>query len=258
METSTLITVYTSLLLAGLAGSLHCVGMCGPILASFTAVFERVRLTVEGHAAPTSAAPRFPLLLDLVGYHAGRIWTYAMLGLLAGVVGQKLRQGSALLGWQRPAAIAIAAIVVGTGIVMLGLIPGLRAGGALLECGSKKFAGLKFFAPLLQGRGWLPRLLLGAVMGLLPCGLVYAMLVVVAPLPHPLLSAAGMVIFGLGTLPALCGVVLASRWLPRSLRAQGVRLAAVLVILAGGWMLARAVLVSPQSESCPACASSNP
>ncbi|MCE9592351.1 MAG: sulfite exporter TauE/SafE family protein [Planctomycetes bacterium] len=45
-------------------------------------------------------------------------------------------------------------------------------------------------------------------MGLLPCGLVYAMLAVVATLPHPLLSASGMVVFGLGTLPALIAVLL--------------------------------------------------
>ena len=43
-----LLTLYGSLLTAGLAGSLHCVGMCGPILAGFAHVFEQVTPTVNG------------------------------------------------------------------------------------------------------------------------------------------------------------------------------------------------------------------
>ncbi|MCE9590826.1 MAG: sulfite exporter TauE/SafE family protein [Planctomycetes bacterium] len=249
MPPATLLAIYGSLFVAGLASSMHCVGMCGPILAGFSVAFQRAKLTVGGREI-SAAPPRFPLWLDFTAYHAGRIWTYAMLGLGAGWLGQSIRDGSAYLGWQRPASIAIAAVVVTTGLLMLGLVPLPRWTRVAGNCGS--LANLPLLAPLLQGRGFIPRLLLGAVMGLLPCGLVYAMLAVVATLPHPLLSGVGMVIFGLGTLPALTAVLLAVRIIPPSARLLGTRAAAVVIVAVGALMLGRAVWVTPDA-GCPAC-----
>ena len=56
-----------TLLFAGLAGSLHCVGMCGPILLSFSRVFDGTALAADGKARSGS------LMLDFGAYHAGRI-----------------------------------------------------------------------------------------------------------------------------------------------------------------------------------------
>ncbi len=249
MSMSAIITAYVSLLVAGLAGSLHCIGMCGPILLGFSQVFERSRVTVEGRATGRAWAGA----ADFACYHIGRIWTYAMLGLLAGFAGQGLRASGAWLGWQRPVSLGVAVAVVLCGVVLLGLIPGLRTDAWLTSCATRRFRGRAWFDALLHGRGAAPRLLLGAVMGLLPCGLVYAMLVVVAALPHPLLSAAGMVAFGLGTLPALTGVLVATRLLPAWVRAHGTKLAAVTLIITGGWMAARTLSASPQTGYCPFC-----
>ncbi len=82
-------------------------------------------------------------------------------------------------------------------------------------------------------------------MGLLPCGMVYAMLLVTSTLASPLHSALGMVCFGAGTLPALSAVVLGSRAAPAWLRARGTRIAAGLLVAMGVFMLARALLVTP-------------
>jgi sulfite exporter TauE/SafE len=88
------------------------------------------------------------------------------------------------------------------------------------------------------------------MLGLLPCGLVYAMLAVAVTLPSPLWSALGMATFGLGTVPALSAVVLASRALPRRLRAASPRLVAVGLILVGlfaTWRAARVEDTAPHA-----------
>jgi sulfite exporter TauE/SafE len=224
-------TLYGSMLVAGLAGSLHCIGMCGPILFSFSQVLE--------DAARRRGEPRPSLQLDFAWYHAGRIWTYGVLGLLAGWAGHGLRATSAHFGWQRPLAVALGVVVILSGLALLGVIPGLRFLGAPKGCEVGRPRGPSWLLAMLHAPGWLPRLLLGAAMGLLPCGLVYAMLAVAATLPSPAHAALGMVVFGLGTLPSLSAVLVAGRILPARLRVHGTRMAAIAVILAGCWMTVR-------------------
>jgi len=246
MELNSVLAIYLSLLLAALAGSLHCIGMCGPILAGFSQSFAAsTPLTVNGDA------PRRTVAWGFVWYHAGRIWTYAMLGLFAGVVGQHFREGTAFLGWQRWASIALAGAVVLSGIALAGIIPGLRLDVGTGGCGIGKLARFPLLASLVRGQGVAPRLLLGAVMGLLPCGLIYAMLVTVASLPTPIHAALGMVVFGVGTLPSLTSVLLAANLIPTRWRVHGSKLAAACVILTGLFMLGRATLAP---EDCHAAA----
>jgi sulfite exporter TauE/SafE len=237
MPISPLLPAYLSLLLAGLAGSLHCIGMCGPIVVGFS------------QAAGAGGLTRRAMLQDFLGYHAGRIWTYAILGFLAGLAGMQLRAGSTWAGVQQGVSIGIGTAVIVAGIVLTGVIPGL--GTRRLECGVKKLAGARWLGALIRQPGLAPRLLLGAIMGFLPCGLIYAMLVIVAAMPTPAHSAAGMAVFGLGTVPSLTAALGAGRlvqlggrnlpWLTR-LRAHGARLAAVVIILTGAWMIARAAM----------------
>ncbi len=254
MNSAALLTAFGSLLFAGIAGSLHCIGMCGPILLGFAGRFERTALTVNGEAvANDNDAPRPSLFMDFTCYHLGRIWTYAMLGLTAGWIGEGVRSGSIPFGWQRPVAIIMAVIVILTGVLLLDIIPRLRLDAITTGCGMQRLKQRTWFAQLMNQRAMLSRLLLGAVMGLLPCGLVYAMLVVVAALPHPGYSALGMVAFGVGTLPALTAVVAGSRYLPASIRAHGTRIAAVVIIALGVYMLVRTVAFSSPEAVCPFC-----
>jgi sulfite exporter TauE/SafE len=228
MNDPLLLTVLPAMLLAGLAGSLHCIGMCGPILLAFSGAMRR-----GGDAAGGARPRRFAS--DFLWYHAGRIWTYGVLGFLAGLVGQSLRHGSALMGWQRVFGIAAGAAVVIVGLALLGVVPGLRLDKAG-ACGIKKITSNAWLAALLRsGSAW-SRLLLGAAMGLLPCGLVYAMLAVVAALPSPAHAALGMVAFGVGTVPSLSAVLATAHLMPARWRATGTRIAAVFVIATGVWV----------------------
>ncbi len=214
-----------SLFLAGLAGSLHCVGMCGPILLGLAQALGGGKPGVQW---------------GFLQYHAGRLWTYGMLGLLVGWAGAELRHGAGELGWQRPLAVFASACVIAYSSAALGLIPGLRL---TLSAPAACLPGTQrpWLATLLEEPRPGARLLLGAIMGLLPCGLVYAALLVAANLPNPLTSALGMLCFGLGTLPTLTMVVLGGRLLPLRLRAGGSRLAAGLLLAVGLFMMARSL-----------------
>ena len=253
-----LLTIYSSLLMAGLAASLHCIGMCGPILLGFAQVFERTTLTVNGRPVADNRSAQQPrsLIWDFACYHVGRIWTYAVLGFGAGWLGQGIRDSSNYLGLQFPLAIAVSAAVIVSGVMLLGVLPIGKIDAWLAGCGAGGLTEKEWLINLTHYRGWIARLLLGVVMGLLPCGMVYAVLIVVVPMPTPLHSAAGMVIFGLGTLPSLTGVLLAHRVVPYRFRAHGSRLAAVTIIMAGAWMMTRTLIVmspSGDNDKYPSC-----
>lgn len=217
--------IYLSLFLTGLAGSLHCVGMCGPILLGFSRALGR-----HGRSG-----------LEFFYYHGGRLWTYGLLGLLAGWAGSGLRQEAIQLGWQRPLAVLLSLLVMVSGAAALGWIPGLRfelsSPGACLG-GARRWPWL---TALLRQPTPSARLLLGAAMGLLPCGLVYAALVVAATLPSPAHSAAAMLCFGAGTLPALSALVLGGRLVPLKWRRDGTRVTAAVLVVVGLFMLGRAL-----------------
>ncbi len=238
LNDGSVMAIYGGLLLAGLVSSLHCIGMCGPLLVGFSQAFQRA----DGHRG---------VAMDFVWYHVGRIWTYALLGFAAGVVGAGVRHGSAVMGWHRAAGIGIGVVVIFSGVALLGAIPGLKIESLIDGCAMHRWRRFDWFRSLLAGHGPLPRLLLGVVMGFLPCGLVYAMLAVVAALPTPWHAAGGMIVFGVGTLPSLTAVLAAAHLLPAKWRAHGTKVAAVIVVLTGVWMAVRAALPHDHGDHGP-------
>jgi len=212
--------LFGALALTGLAGSLHCVGMCGPILVGLA------RKLPEGRS----------FAWDAIAYHAGRLWTYAILGLAAGTFGQKLERA---WGGRAMFALILGGILLLNGALMLRRRNtrverwlAVRLGGVLRSV---------IAATGVAGRtGIVARVLVGAVMGLTPCGMVWMALVPAAAIGHPLLSSLGMLCFGLGTLPALTSVVLLERLLASRFRRHGRTIAAVGLILAGIWLCGRA------------------
>lgn len=208
-----------SMFAAGVAGSLHCIGMCGPILAALTASVD------------SPERGRVGTWLSLASYHGGRIWTYAVLGLLAGALGDGA-QRSVVLG--RPLAVAMAAILSLSGVLLL--TNRLGRWFSAPSCGG----ALAVVRPWLR-RGAALRVVAGGLMGLIPCGLVYAMLVAVAALRDPLSGALGMAAFGLGTVPSLSAVVLGGRIGSPLLRAYGPRVVGVALIVMGAWLGFRVV-----------------
>ncbi len=241
------LAIFGAMALAGLTSSLHCIGMCGPLVVGLGAGLDRGR-------APTRQSPtRRSLTRDAAGYHLGRLWTYMLLGLLAGTFGSGLRWA---LDGRRWIALVFGIVIVLNGAVLL--LPGVA--GAKGSLALRFAAGLRrllAWSGLQRTSGFGPRFLVGALMGWIPCGLVYAMLIPAAALPSPPLSALAMLAFGAGTVPALTAVVAAQRWASPGIRARGRALVAVLLLLAGGWMIARSVRsAGGADETCPLHSSS--
>lgn len=227
--------------LAGVAGSLHCIGMCGPILSAIAALPRQAELTIEGRSASASAGRVAGAARDLLWYHAGRISTYAMLGALAGLLGGRIRDALWLARLQDRLGLAAGALVVMLAVVLL-IWPTTRCGGVFESSRAPRaLAGVLGFLRALASQATpAARYLLGAMMGFLPCGLVYLMLAAVATTGHPLSAAAGMIAFGLGTVPALTAVVLAVRLIPIPWRRHGHRAAGAIAVIVGSVFLWRA------------------
>ena len=203
----------------GLLGSAaHCVGMCTPFVFM---VSRRYGLPAGAHIPWVAQA----------WYHAGRLTTYGLLGALGGMLGNALQVAGALVGLQRAAAVVAGCALVVTALTsLLSLSP---AGGP----GAHAAKLTSLLGRRMPGHPYG----LGVVLGLLPCGLLYSAVVAAMATGHALNGAAGLVLFGLGTAPALLGVSLADALFVRR-RALVNRLAQVFVLVMGAWFVWRAVL----------------
>jgi hypothetical protein len=196
METLTLPGFLVFGLLTGLG---HCTGMCGPFA---------LWLSDPGGDAPASHPS---LVWRQLSYHLGRTATYAVLGFVAGALGSALGVGGDLLGIRRAALLVAGGLLVAfAGAGLVGSLPlgRLEALGFVTRKVSRLLAGP-------------PRhpFLVGLLLGLLPCGPLYAALLAAAGLADWLQGGLGMVLFGLGTWPGLMLIALAGRWLARARRA---------------------------------------
>jgi sulfite exporter TauE/SafE len=208
-------------LVLGVAASGHCMAMCGPLVLMFGGGLTR---TSRFNQARTTAL-----------YHAGRVSTYLLLALPAGILGQTL----AWRGFSRGLAIT-------AGVMLLAAATG--AFHTRLLAPLARFAGhatSRASAAALQWRHGHPisgSLASGAANGLLPCGLVYAAVTAATAMGSIGDAALLMGGFGLGTTPALVAVAMAPAAVPADLRRRSSRLrpwllaaAAALLIVRGFW-----------------------
>ena len=212
--------------LAGLFGSLHCIGMCGGLVG----MFRQAQSVGNGEATqPPSFLQALPYWLLSNG---GRIGSYMAAGALAGAL------GGAATGIFKPEHVQNIGLMLSGGfLVALGLyLAGWWQGLVYLE---KLGGGLwqriqPRLSRLLTRRGWHKSLLIGIMWGWLPCGLVYSMLVWSMTIATPLVGASIMLAFGLGTLPMLLGLAALSENLDRLRRNRTVRQLLGAIIIAFG------------------------
>lgn len=197
----------------GLVGSLHCAAMCGPLLLAVP--------------APPGGPGRF--IAGRVIYQLGRMATYCLLGVAAGLVGRSLW----LAGMQRWLSMALGVAI------LLGFF--LSRKMAVSAPVVRMIAWLKTaMAAQLRQRGFRSLALLGMLNGLLPCGLVYVALAGAVARGTLLNGVIYMALFGLGTTPTMLGIGLSGKVLPLAFRLRlraaipvGVGLVAGLLILRG-------------------------
>lgn len=215
----------------GLAGSVHCAGMCGPLALALP--------------APGDRPPGY--VLGRLAYNLGRIVTYCLLGLVFGLLGQtfwlagvqrwtSITLGLALLaGWFASRRLGLSAPVIGA-------VGRLKTGmGALL--GRRSFAALA---------------VLGLLNGLLPCGLVYVAGAAATTTGGILAGAQYMAAFGAGTVPMMLGISLSGRLIPLPLRVQFRKVIPVTVCLLSALLILRGLslgipYLSPSLTGAHAC-----
>jgi uncharacterized protein len=226
--------------LGGLLGSSHCVGMCGAFA-----------LTI-GLGTPSPAANARRQLL----YSLGRIFTYSFTGAVAGFAGMRLQRHSI------PAfhAQTVLALVAGTLLV----VQGLHSAGVLPAFWKKQAAAgycpsQGLFRSFLTTPGWHNAFLAGLLTGFLPCGLVYAYVVLAAGSGNILYGAVIMALFGAGTVPLMVLTGVGTSLLTINARRYLFRAAAFCVIATGVITITRGVSwARPRGATgepgCPLCA----
>jgi sulfite exporter TauE/SafE len=214
---------------AGVAGSVHCVMMCGGIAGALS---MRAR-TVAGGSGIDAAWL----------YQLGRLGGYAMAGSIFGLLGNTI-QGS--LDLPRLATLLRFAGALLLILIAVRLLTGWNTLTWIEHLGARFWRMLHPVVRRAASSGGVSRtLLLGVLWGWLPCGLVYSMLLFAALSGDALRGGAIMLAFGLGTLPAmLTGSLLASR-LSGLLRQHDMRLISGALMLLFGIWLAWSAIPSP-------------
>jgi sulfite exporter TauE/SafE len=206
-------------LTTGLLMSLgHCTGMCGPLVATYA--------NAQCQACPSLGTAG--QLGSFLTYHAGRILTYACIGLVFGMVGQASRlTGSA--GFQGSLSLVVGVAMLLLAFGLFGALPTQR----WVESGSLGLKVIGRMRGLMTTTRTPGRFALGMANGLLPCGPVYAMAIGTLAAASPWLGAGAMALFGLGTVPVLVVLGLgAGRIGPRLQRRFNLLGAVVVLVLA--------------------------
>jgi uncharacterized protein len=161
----------------GLLGSLHCIGMCGPIAL----------------AIPLRSNKGLSMLV----YNAGRIFTYASIGILFGLIGK----GFVMAGLQQKLSIAAGAFII------LMVLISFSSNIVRVPFYQKVIGNLKYrFTYLFQKKTYTSLFFIGVLNGLLPCGLIYLAAIGSLATGDPFSGSLFMIAFGLGTLPAMLSV----------------------------------------------------
>ncbi|REE81879.1 hypothetical protein BX611_1420 [Lutibacter oceani] len=201
--------LWTALVL-GLAGSFHCIGMCGPI----------------AFVLPVDRSSKSKLIFQTFLYHLGRIISYSLIGLLFGIIGK----GLYLAGFQQRLS-----ILMGVVMIALVLIP------------ISIFNKYNFTKPLYKIIGQIKQKLgsyltkksnkaifsIGFFNGFLPCGLVYMALLGSISVGNIFNGSLYMVLFGIGTIPLMTGAIFLGNFVNLSIRNKIQKAIPVFVVIIG-------------------------
>ncbi len=183
-------TIFWTALMIGMAGSFHCVGMCGPIALA---------LPLKGKGAHSR-------LFGSLAYNTGRLLTYTLIGAVFGLMGAFF----VFSGLQQGLSIAIGILI----ILIIFLPNWLQNKFSPTHYISRMIAHIKQpMQQLLATPSYLSRLLIGILNGLLPCGLVYLGIAGAIATGSAVQGSLFMLFFGLGTFPAMLAVTFLGKWM---------------------------------------------
>lgn len=221
-----LITAFT----IGLVGSLHCLGMCGPIAVAIPLHRNSWMLKISGGLL----------------YNAGRIITYGIMGGLFGLLGR----GIQLAGLQQWASIGLGIIMILSVVFPVVFREKIKL-GRIFSGYAGRLTGR--FRTLFARRTLANLLFIGLLNGLLPCGLVYMAIAGAINTNDALLGVLFMMVFGLGTAPALLLLSLAGNIVTSKFRRRAAKVIPVFIVMLGLLFILRGMslgipYVSPKTE----------
>lgn len=227
-------TPWWLVMIGGLLGSTHCIGMCGGFAA-----------LVGLNTGTLSSNLRAQLI-----YSCGRVTSYAALGASAGFAGKRLTAAMPALV-NVPAVLCLIAgiVLIREGLLAAGWwktkVTGVSAAGCLLR---------PLFNTILKTPGLRNAFVAGIATGFLPCGLVYAFVSLAASSGDFLQGLVTMLAFGTGTVPLMIVAGCGASLLSASARQNVWQIAAWSVVLTGLLTLGRgAAFLQASGESQPRC-----
>jgi uncharacterized protein len=206
-----------SAFIMGIAGSLHCAGMCSPLALTVTNT--------------NSVA-----LVNRMFYNLGRITTYGLLGAITVTVGYlfPISEFQNLLSILLGLTLIILAVTGMTGMQLRFITRTVVKFTAVLK---------KAFAKFLYKKNPGSMMILGSLNGLLPCGLTFLALSLCVTLTTPIEGFAHMFLFGIGTLPVMLGLVSAIDLIKNKLHWNIKHVTTGLMVVSGILLIARVFLL---------------
>jgi sulfite exporter TauE/SafE len=202
--------MFISAFLLGLLGSLHCVGMCGPI----------------AFMLPVDRSNSVKKISQISVYHIGRLLAYGLIGLVFGILGKSFY----LFGVQQQLS-----IVIGIIMIILVLIPYKSISKYNLSKPIHKIiAKVKSsLGNALKKKTADTFITIGFLNGFLPCGLVYMAVFGAIATGGLLEGSMYMVLFGLGTIPLMTSAIYLGKFLNQSIKQRIQKAIPVFVVLIG-------------------------
>ncbi len=204
-------------LIIGLAGSLHCLGMCSPLIMAATAM------------KPSA-------ILSRLLYNAGRVFTYALLGMIVAGSGMALpaRNYQNILS----IILGIALLLIAFGGIRNIHVPILSN---TMQALSHRLKNV--FGKYLNQKNYRSLFMLGSINGLLPCGLTFLALSYCLTLQRPIDGFNFMLLFGVGTLPVMLGLTSVLQFMIKRFHFDVKNITTGMLILSGLVLIARTFIV---------------
>jgi uncharacterized protein len=214
----------------GLLGSLHCIGMCGPIAL----------------ALPAGKFKSMRFYFGRIYYNLGRVVTYSFFGLIFGIIGKNFAMAG-LQSW--------VSIISGAGIIIIVLLPQRIKTSTLSKLQLYRLTDKikNAFGSLFKSGSLTAMFCIGILNGFLPCGFVYVGLAGALASGEVTTGILYMALFGLGTLPVMFAASVAGNYVSIGIRQKLTKVIPVLAILLAVIFILRGLslgipYISPKSE----------
>ena len=207
--------LYSAFIL-GLLGSLHCVGMCGPI----------------AFMLPVDRSNSVKKVSQISIYHMGRLIAYSLIGLVFGLVGKSLY----IFGIQQQLSIVIGVLMIILVLIPYHTIAKYNLSKPLNKIISKVKSNL---GKALKKKTADTFLTIGFLNGFLPCGLVYMAVFGAVATGSLLQGSFYMILFGLGTIPLMTSAIYLGKFLNQTIKQRIQKAIPVFVVIIGALFILR-------------------